>query len=274
MLQTTFKTLAIALCLLPLTSEATHSWAGYHWARTGNPFTIKLGDNVNSTWDSYLATASNDWSMSNKVKTTIVTGSSGRNCKAVQGTVQVCNSNYGQTGWLGIAQVWISGTHIVQGTTKMNDTYFNTSTYNKPEWRALVMCQEVGHTFGLAHQDENFSNANLGSCMDYTNAPGGSLLDPNNMKPNWHDYEELDIIYGHVDSSNSYSASASSSPQLPPAMNDIDFSGPAQWGKLMSSNRNGQLQTYELDFGGGHKLVTHVFWIEPHGQAHEDHTSH
>jgi hypothetical protein len=33
------------------------------------------------------------------------------------------------------------------------------------------MCQEVGHTFGLDHQDENFNNTNLGTCMDYTNDP-------------------------------------------------------------------------------------------------------
>jgi hypothetical protein len=27
----------------------------YHWARTSNPFTLKLGDNVSSAWDSYSA---------------------------------------------------------------------------------------------------------------------------------------------------------------------------------------------------------------------------
>lgn len=38
--------------------------------------------------------------------------------------------------------------------------------------RCLVTCQEVGHTFGLDHRDENFDNGNLGTCMDYTNDPG------------------------------------------------------------------------------------------------------
>ena len=28
-----------------------HSWGGYHWARTSNPFTLQVYDNVNSTWD-------------------------------------------------------------------------------------------------------------------------------------------------------------------------------------------------------------------------------
>jgi hypothetical protein len=32
-------------------SYADHWWGGYHWARTSNPFTLKVGDNVSSTWD-------------------------------------------------------------------------------------------------------------------------------------------------------------------------------------------------------------------------------
>ena len=68
---------------------------------------------------------------------------------------------------------------------KLNDTYFNTSTYNTEAWRNLVSCQEVGHTFGLDHQDENFNNPNLGTCMDYTNDPSS------NQHPNQHDYDHL-----------------------------------------------------------------------------------
>jgi hypothetical protein len=39
----------------------------------------------------------------------------------------------------------------------------------------------------------------------------------------------------------------------PPAMNEIDFEGTGQWGKLVRSTRGGRLEQYELDFGGGHK---------------------
>ena len=41
---------------------ASHSWGSYHWARTSNPFTLKLGDNVSVGWDQYLRDASLDWS--------------------------------------------------------------------------------------------------------------------------------------------------------------------------------------------------------------------
>ena len=114
-------------------------------------------------------------------------GRSKGNCKPTVGRIEVCNGNYGNNGWLGIAQIWITGgVHITQATTKLNDTYFNTPTYNTPAWRQLVVCQEVGHNFGLGHQDENFDNVNLNTCMDYTSDPAS------NQHPNNHDYWQLD----------------------------------------------------------------------------------
>ena len=163
----------------------------------------------------------------------------------------MCSSAYGKTGWLGVAQVWVSGPHIVQGTVKVNDTYFNTATYSDPAWRNLVMCQEVGHTLGLDHQDVDFTNPNRGTCMDYTNDPS------TNQHPNQHDYDELVTIYAHLDSTTTVS-SATVTSQLPPAMRDLDFSTPRQWGRLVATTRNGRTEMYELDFGGGNKIFTFV----------------
>src|SRR5437867_2120687 len=200
------STLAIAVALLAAMAApagANHSWGGYHWARQSNPFTLKLGDNVGAAWDSILSTTSSDWSQSTVLDTTIVTGSANpRNCRPTTGRVEVCDATYGYNGWLGVAQIWLqSGTqHIAQGTVKLNDSYFNTSTYNTTAWRNLVSCQEVGHTLGLDHQDTNFDNANLGTCMDYTNDPDGKLYGQlDNEHPNQHDYDELVLIYSHLD---------------------------------------------------------------------------
>ena len=174
------------------------SWGGYHWARTSNPFTLYVGDNLTSAWRAYLDQAIFDWSYySWELEFAKVSGGSrGRNGRPTSGMIEVCNANYGNTGWLGIAQIWASGEHITQAITKVNDSYFNTPTHNRPEWRRLVMCQEVAHDFGLDHQDENFSNTNLGSCMDYTSNPLGP---PSNEHPTWHDYQELSSIYSHLD---------------------------------------------------------------------------
>jgi hypothetical protein len=226
---------------------------------------LTLGDNVSSAWDAYLATASTDWTVSNVLDTTIVAGGttdSPRKCRPTSGRVEVCSANYGGA-WLGLAQIWVSGSHIYQATTKVNDFYFNKEKYNTPEWRNFVMCQEVGHVFGLDHQDENFSNANLGTCMDYTSIPAGP---PSNEHPNSHDYQQLETIYdpafgGHTDSTTTVSQTSAQG-RMPPAMSDIDFETPAQWGRLIKTSHGGRTAVYELDFGGGHKIFTFVIWAE------------
>src|SRR3990167_3129737 len=70
---------------------ASHSWGSYHWARTTNPFNLKLGDNVSTVWDNHLATASGDWSLSSILDTTIVAGQAKRNCSPTGGRVEVCS---------------------------------------------------------------------------------------------------------------------------------------------------------------------------------------
>lgn len=256
-MQRRFKSVISITCagiigLIPL--NASHSWGGYHWARTANPFTVKLGSNVSSAWTSTLYTTATDWSMSNVLDTIVTTGGANpRNCRPTAGRVEVCDSTYGSTGWLGVAQIWASGQHITQGVVKLNDTYFKTAQYNTPAWRNLVSCQEVGHTLGLAHQDENFSNANLNTCMDYTSNP------ESNQHPNSHDYDQLLTIYSHLDSTTTLSAQTAAT-----SNNDDE---PGGWGRLVSSSHNGQSETYELDLGNGKKVITHVFWAEGHARG-------
>lgn len=265
---------ATILSMISFAASANHSWNGYHWARMSNPFTLDLGDNVDSGWDPYFATASSDWSQSTMFDTTIVTGGSNpKNCKATTGRVEVCNNTYGYNGWLGVAGIYVSGKHITAAYVKLNDSYFNSSTYGAPEWRQMVVCQEVGHTFGLDHQDETFSNTNLGTCMDYTDNPLGP---PSNEHPNKHDYDELVTIYSHVDStttiinstgggSDGGGGGGSCNPHKPGctgASND-----PSGWGRLVSTSHDGHQQVFELDLGNGRKMITHVLWAEPHGRA-------
>lgn len=180
------------------------SWNGYHWARTG-ALAIMLGDNVSSAWDGYLSRAARLWSADKHIDFVLSPGlTSAKSCAPVYGTVQVCNANYGATGWLGYATVWTSGSYIVEGTVKLNDYYFSQSKYNTAAWRNQTSCQEVGHTLGLAHIDISFSNKNLGTCMDYTNDPTGTKSTNGtlaNMAPNSTDFTNLDRIYATLDSS-------------------------------------------------------------------------
>jgi hypothetical protein len=241
------------LAAFPLSAGASHAWGNYHWARTSNPFTLKLGDNVSSAWDTYLAATSSDWTASTVLNTSIVAGSTtGRRCRAKLGRVEVCNAAYGSTGWLGVAQIWASGNHITQGTAKMNDTYFNTATYNTPAWRRLVTCQEIAHTFGLNHQDENFNNANLGSCMDYTSDPDGP---PSNEHPNAHDFAQLETIYAHLDSTTTVGLA-------PAGFANADVHAVENWGEKVHESADGRSALYVRDFGKGFQVFTFVFWAE------------
>ena len=125
-------------------------------------------------------------------------GTRPRQCKPTAGRLEVCNERYGNTGWLGIAQIWINGEHITQATTKLNDTYFNTAdlqqagmaaTGDVPGNRARLRARSPGrefqqpesrHVHGLHEQSRSASNEH----------------------PNQHDFEELSEIYSHLDTHN------------------------------------------------------------------------
>ncbi len=252
----------VALAALPLVLSADHAWGPYHWARTQNPLPLKIGDNVSTIWDARLDEAIADWNQSSVLALTEVGPNATGNCRPPNGQVSVCNKTYGNNGWLGLAQIWVTGgEHITKASAKMNDTYFNQAQYNTVPWRRLVMCQEIAHDFGLDHQDENFNNPNLGTCMDYTSDPDGP---PSNEHPNNHDYEQLEDIYAHLDDFNSWTLTGGGSDSavggMPPAMSQIDFDGPGQWGQLVYLSPHGTFSIFELDFGGGNKVLTHVTW--------------
>jgi hypothetical protein len=223
-------------------AAANHSWGNYHWARTANPLTLKVGDNVTSTWDSHLDVAIADWDASSVLALTEVAGAAkNKQCRPTSGRVEVCNGSYGFNGWLGIATIWLTGgVHIVQATTKVNDSYFNTASYNQPWKRQHVMCQEVGHDFGLGHQDE--SGADLGTCMDYATA-----LD--NEHPNAHDYQQLETIYAHLDSTNTATGAESAGLAGTDAAPE-------------KAERTDRISSSEIveHFHDGSKRVTHITW--------------
>ncbi len=178
-------------------------------------------------------------------------GGPSKKCLTTSGRVAVCNYRYGQNGWLGLAQIWITGSHITQGRVKLNDTYFDRAKYNTSVWRNHVMCQEVGHTLGLDHQDE--TGRSLGTCMDYAEDPSAS------QHPNDHDYEQLELIYTHLDSSSTVGA-----PTTSPSVSNADLHRQDQWGRaIRTSARDGRPILFERDFGRGQRIYTFVIWAEP-----------
>jgi hypothetical protein len=86
--------------------------------------------------------------------------------------------------------------------------------------------------------------------MDYTNNPG------TNQHPNAHDYDELGIIYQHLDSTTTVGQTVNGSA----AFDADDDDQPQNWGTLVRQSRDGRTSVFELDLGNGHKIVRHVIW--------------
>lgn len=254
-------------------SYAEHAWSNYHWARTTNSFDLTVVNSTTSDWDAYVTVAVSDagfvgWSYSDVLNMAEDPNGSTqsrvrRQCKGPTGQVRICNLAYGQTGWLGIAGISIdSNNHITTGYTKLNDTYFATDFYNNPQWKQSVTCQELGHNVGLGHQDEDFNNASLFSCMDYQNPPF--------EYPDDHDYAQLEAIYGHQDSYDSYGSgdSGGGGGCNAPAGRGCNkgatngHNGDIGWG--VSLGRHGQHETYMRTDPDGTRHITHVTWAIGH----------
>jgi hypothetical protein len=245
---------------------ASHSWSGYHWARTSNPFGLTFDNYVTSPWTTYLQGAATDWGARGTATdfygsftatspvTPSVTPNRGtdRKCRPLSGQVKVCDSTYGNNGWLGVAQVWVSGSHITQATVKLNDTYYASSFYNTPVWRSGVVCQETGHTIGLDHQDT--SGANFHTCMDYAKSP-----DTFNEHPNRDDYFELNGVGGSTDPLTGHVVSVQGSPVAIYTHLDsttTTAAAAAATGPLRRVHDDLWVQ----DLAGGGKRFVFVFW--------------
>ncbi len=266
---------ALSISALSVPASANNWWGGYHWATMGAGLSVKVNAALTSSgnWSQFVGSAVSGWDQPTAVLTlgTVKASStSPKRCSPIAGEILICDEFYGQRGWLGIATIWNNAQgHIFQATTKLNNSYFTQARYNTPEWRAMVACQEIGHDFGLDHQDETFNNFNLGTCMDYTNAPGGGgSYGPSNVAPNQHDYDELSIIYSGNDGYTSAHSAASTNfgirdfgkaPSLPPSAAPIGDS-PAEWGYAVHADAQGRPDVFVRDLGRGQEADTHVFW--------------
>ena len=194
--------LALIFCgLIAGDARAGHDWNNYHWANKNTAILLKV---VNSTTRDWPLTQTLDkWSASLGYTQVFTFGidrddtsrKARKRCSAVSGQMRVCNAAYGYNGWLGLASIYLDAEgHITRGTAKVNDSYSSYWAINGE--KNHVMCQEIGHVFGLGHTSENGSVQ--GTCMDYSS-------DPSSQWPNAHDFEMLAGIYVHFDDAyNSY----------------------------------------------------------------------
>ena len=85
--------LALVVVLAASTASsalASHSWGGYHWARTSNPFTLKVGNNLTTAdWTSHFRQTLSDWNKSTVLQMTEVAGQANKRCRPTAGRDEV-----------------------------------------------------------------------------------------------------------------------------------------------------------------------------------------
>jgi hypothetical protein len=226
---------------MAIPASAGHSWDNIHWEREDDPFTLKLGNNVDGIYNQLLNRSARDWRRSNVVRVRVVGGkTNSRSCRATPGRVEVCNARYGNTGWLGIASVYVKDKHIRRAAVLMNDTYFDSRDYDSNVARRHVLCQEIGHTLGLDHYRGQ-------SCMDDRRG----LFDPAFMRPSGHDYDQLKRIYRHSDNRTTVGSLGT----------EVFVSGDEDTPFAAVAASKGADVIIE-DLGGGQSRITYVTWAD------------
>ncbi len=162
---------------------ANHIWycsgtTPYHWASTAVKYAGTVeespgGKTILRNRTDYTSAFSGATSLWNG---TIMNLSSGTDLRLYYDT-------YGRNGWLGLASIYPSSCVITRATSKLNDSYLGDTTRYSQTNVNHVACQEVGHTFGLGHNQ----SAN-DTCMNDRILTAGNRI-------NAHDKDALNTIY-------------------------------------------------------------------------------
>lgn len=272
-------TAGLGLLATPLL--ANHSWGNYHWATASGVVEVPVIDNTTGVWQTsspfgtgnYVRVAVDDWNKSENINSSLSSGNADSSCPLVVGEIHVCNGDYGDTGWVGIASISTyrgRDSHIAGGITKLNDYFFDTYTaangtkpYDNPTWRQLVTCQEIGHDYGLGHQNENFSTDATTSCMEYTSKPA------DNEHPDAHDYEQLAEIYAH-DGGGTDPSPGPGKGGGKGGKNKVTVGNtPAAWGQAIGYDAQGRANMFKRSTNS-FDIYTHVTWA-PHVEGGNGH---
>lgn len=233
------------------------------WQSNQNGLYLTVYNALSSDWYTYFDQGIYNWAYGHSPTslqlTTIVIAADSA-CSSISGAVKVCNGNYGDTGWKGINEAMVTSSgFITESTAKMNDYYLQGSTAGEKQY---TMCHETGHAWGLNHQDEDFYNKDLGTCMDY-------VMDPqNNQNPDLVDFDILFKLYGYIPNATRTRDLEEeeehiwnpSKPQFTSITDSITKTNNRKWRLLKRTSRH---EIHELDLGSGYRMISRVMLADP-----------
>lgn len=189
------------------TSMVTNSNGEVTTIHNGDGLKLTLHNAMTEDWQATLVRAVQNWDngVPDALTLAIAKVEEEPACEPEFGIFKICNGDYGATSWHGMNTVLLRGRFVVASTTRLNEYFLGTSS---EATRLFTLCHEIGHGFGLPHGDEDFSNEDTGSCMDYTSNPS------NNSEPNERNYSDLASLYGTVSPRRSLLTSSIVTPLL------------------------------------------------------------
>ncbi|MBP6865927.1 MAG: peptidoglycan-binding protein [Candidatus Pacebacteria bacterium] len=244
-----------------------NNWTPLRWAGSV-PINFVIENNFTSPiFIEALDRVISDLNLLPNLHFTIQPGNGNCNGYMDQKRIPVCQGNYGQVGWSGVASMLpdFNNRLIRTGSVELNTTYLSTDI-NSDHAKAtanLVICQEILHVTGVLHNDTPFS-VEKKTCMDYYTAPW------NNQHPNGFDAELLEIIYGTTSGGNgqkpSPTPSANLSNKFNQVMSTINTKDLTTWGVPTESTDGKIITHYEKPFvvdGKTYSISRHLYPIPP-----------
>jgi len=182
----------VTLCVV-LIPRGDSDELGPRWQTNGAGLDIYIMNSCDDSWTSIFDEYIDAWDSGTPDSLTLTSGKyvHDPDCTAYTGYINVCNGNYGATGWTGVATTYTNTQtgFLVSATAKLNDYFLARATLSE---RKYNICHEVGHTFGLPHTDTNFINPDRHECLDYTTRFW------NNLSPGQVNFDRLHQLYGSV----------------------------------------------------------------------------
>lgn len=165
-----------------------------HWPGSTKPREISYINNLSPMYSKWLPKAIASWNLAGEGAIHLQEGGNA----PIQ--ITVTSGNFGATGWVGV--VTTTNSEIMTfAPMKVNDYYLRCMSYlNTDSQRLFVVIHELGHTFGMEHNNENFSDANKCDPMDYTGDTDGSISGQcSNLYPNKDSSEKIKAKYANTD---------------------------------------------------------------------------